>query len=70
MSSSLSSPSQHFEISPQDVADFQRDGAVCLRQLHRINEIAQLREGIEANLKEPSPRARIANPARRSEPLC
>ena len=50
-------------LSDQDVADFQRDGAVCLRQLLSPEEVALLRDGIDANLATPSPRAKVASRA-------
>ncbi|MBP7493421.1 MAG: phytanoyl-CoA dioxygenase, partial [Rhodoferax sp.] len=37
-------------LSDQDVADFQRDGVVCIRQLLSPDEVALLRDGIDANL--------------------
>jgi len=40
-------------ISDDIVAQFQRDGAVCIRQLFRADEIEQLRTGIELNLARP-----------------
>ena len=40
---------------------FERDGAVCLRQLLTPDEVALLREGIDANLAAPSPRAKVAS---------
>jgi hypothetical protein len=40
----------------QDVTDYQRDGAVCIRNLFTPEEVALLRDGIEANLAHPSPR--------------
>jgi ectoine hydroxylase-related dioxygenase (phytanoyl-CoA dioxygenase family) len=43
------------------VAAFQRDGAVCLRQLLSAAEIERLRHGIDANLATPSPRAIVAS---------
>lgn len=53
---------------------FALDGAVCLRQLLNADEIALLREGIEANLAAPSPRAKIASrpddPGRFFEDFC
>lgn len=56
------------------VADFARDGAVCLRQLLTPDEVALLREGIEANLAAPSPRAKVASrpddPGRFFEDFC
>jgi len=50
-------------ISDDMVAQYQRDGAVCIRQLFRPPEIEELRAGIELNLAVPSPRAKIANSA-------
>jgi len=53
---------------------FQRDGAVCLRQLFRPGEIAVLRAGIDENLAHPSPRAKVASgaddPGRFVEDFC
>ena len=61
-------------LSDQDVADFQRDGAVCLRQLLSPEEVALLRDGIDANLATPSPRAKVASraddPGRFFEDFC
>src|ERR1700692_3549002 len=60
---------------PDDiVAQFQRDGAVCIRQLFRPDEIEELRAGIELNLAAPSPRAKVASgandPGRFVEDFC
>jgi ectoine hydroxylase-related dioxygenase (phytanoyl-CoA dioxygenase family) len=56
------------------VAQFQRDGAVCIRQLFRPDEIQELRAGIELNLAVPSPRAKVASgandPGRFVEDFC
>jgi ectoine hydroxylase-related dioxygenase (phytanoyl-CoA dioxygenase family) len=56
------------------VAQFQRDGAVCIRQLLTADELALLRDGIEANLASPSPRAKVASrpddPGRFFEDFC
>lgn len=56
------------------VAQFQRDGAVCIRQLLTADELAVLRDGIEANLAAPSPRAKVASrpddPGRFFEDFC
>ena len=56
------------------VAQFQRDGAVCIRQLLTADELALLCDGIEANLAAPSPRAKIASrpddPGRFFEDFC
>jgi ectoine hydroxylase-related dioxygenase (phytanoyl-CoA dioxygenase family) len=61
-------------ISDDMVAQFQRDGAVCIRQLFRPSEIEELRAGIELNLAAPSPRAKIASgthdPGRFIEDFC
>lgn len=61
-------------VSDQLVQDFQRDGAVCIRQLLNADEIALLRDGIEANLAAPSPRAKVASrpddPGRFFEDFC
>lgn len=61
-------------LSDQDVADFQRDGAVCIRQLLTPGEVALLKEGIDANLAAPSPRAKVASrpddPGRFFEDFC
>ena len=47
--------------TPEQVAAFQRDGAVCLRQLLSADEVATLRRGIDHNLAHPSPRAIVAS---------
>ncbi len=61
-------------LSDEQVAQFQRDGAMCIRQLLSVDEIALLRAGIEANLAAPSPRAKIASrpddPGRFFEDFC
>jgi ectoine hydroxylase-related dioxygenase (phytanoyl-CoA dioxygenase family) len=49
------------DLDPTRVADFQRDGAVCLRGLLNTRQLALLREGIDANLAAPSPRAKVAS---------
>jgi ectoine hydroxylase-related dioxygenase (phytanoyl-CoA dioxygenase family) len=41
--------------------DYARDGAVCLRGLLSADEVALLRQGIDANLARPSPRAIVAS---------
>jgi len=60
--------------SAETVAQFQRDGAVCIRQAFRPNEIDGLRAGIDANLASPSPRAKVASgagdPGRFVEDFC
>ncbi len=47
--------------TPDMVAAYQRDGAVCLRGLLDAVELARLQHGIDANLAAPSPRAIIAS---------
>ena len=42
-------------------AAYARDGAVCLRGLLSPDEVQVLREGIDANLAHPSPRALVAS---------
>ncbi len=60
--------------TPDLVAAYQRDGAVCLRQLLTPGEVAQLQRGIETNLAQPSPRALVASrpndPGRFIEDFC
>lgn len=51
------------KVSAVDVENFQRDGAVCLRRLFSPAEIELLRAGIDANLAQPSPRAKVASRA-------
>lgn len=46
------------------VDDFQRDGAVCIRQLFGPELMAVLRAGIDANLANLSPRAIVASDPR------
>jgi ectoine hydroxylase-related dioxygenase (phytanoyl-CoA dioxygenase family) len=48
-------------VDAATIAAFQRDGAVCLRGLFTADEIALLREGIDANLAQPSSRAKVAS---------
>ena len=50
-----------FEISPTEIDQFQRDGAVVLRQLFTPAEMAVLSAGIDANLAHLSPRAKLAS---------
>jgi ectoine hydroxylase-related dioxygenase (phytanoyl-CoA dioxygenase family) len=61
-------------LAPRDIDAFQHDGAVCLRQVVSPEEVALLREGIDANLARPSARAKIASrpddPGRFIEDFC
>lgn len=54
--------------------DFARDGAVCLRGVIPPDLIALLRQGIDANIANPSPRAKVASrpddPGRFVEDFC
>lgn len=50
-------------VTAEDIEAFQRDGAICLRQLLTRDEVDLLREGIEANLAQPSPRGKVASNA-------
>lgn len=56
------------------VEAYQRDGAVCIRGLLTPDDVATLREGIEANLVSPSARALVASrpddPGRFVEDFC
>ncbi|HWX79379.1 MAG TPA: phytanoyl-CoA dioxygenase family protein [Steroidobacteraceae bacterium] len=61
-------------IDLSKVAAFQRDGALCIRQLFRPEEMQTLRRGIDANLAALSPRAKVASgvddPGRFVEDFC
>jgi ectoine hydroxylase-related dioxygenase (phytanoyl-CoA dioxygenase family) len=50
-------------IDEHAIEQYQRDGAVCLRQLFSADEIDTLRAGIEQNLGDLSPRAIVASAA-------
>jgi ectoine hydroxylase-related dioxygenase (phytanoyl-CoA dioxygenase family) len=50
-------------VDASTVEAFQRDGAVCIRQLLTAEEMSILRDGIDANLAHPSPRAKVASAA-------
>jgi ectoine hydroxylase-related dioxygenase (phytanoyl-CoA dioxygenase family) len=61
-------------IGPTHIADFQRDGAVVLRQLFTPEQIGWLSTGIDWNLANLSPRAKVASmaddPGRFVEDFC
>ncbi|MFY9511493.1 MAG: phytanoyl-CoA dioxygenase family protein [Rubrivivax sp.] len=61
-------------LSTDLIDDYRRDGAVCLRGVLSPAEVALLREGIDANLARPSPRAIVASrpddPGRFVEDFC
>lgn len=48
-------------VTQQHIDDYQRDGAVCIRQLLTPEEVALLRTGIDHNLSALSPRSKIAS---------
>jgi ectoine hydroxylase-related dioxygenase (phytanoyl-CoA dioxygenase family) len=50
-------------VAPSDIDAFQKDGAVCLRQVLNPEHVELLRAGIDANLAHPSPRAKVASRA-------
>lgn len=50
-----------YAVRAEDVAVYQAEGAVCLRQLFTAGEIDLLRSGIDANIAHPSPRAKVAS---------
>jgi len=48
-------------VSAAEIEAFQRDGAVCLRQVLSVAQIELLKAGIDWNLAHPSPRAKVAS---------
>ena len=50
-------------LDASSVAAFAADGAVCIRGLFTPAQIDDLRAGIDANLAQPSPRAKVASRA-------
>ena len=46
---------------PPLCAEFQQAGVVCLRSLLTPQQVERLRQGIDANLAQPSPRAKVAS---------
>jgi ectoine hydroxylase-related dioxygenase (phytanoyl-CoA dioxygenase family) len=48
-------------MASSDIAAFQADGAVVLRQLFTPAQVELLKAGIDANLARPSPRAKVAS---------
>jgi ectoine hydroxylase-related dioxygenase (phytanoyl-CoA dioxygenase family) len=61
-------------VSDELADQFQRDGAVCIRRFFSAEQMAELRAGIDLNLAELSPRAKIASgaddPGRFVEDFC
>ncbi|MBS0365744.1 MAG: phytanoyl-CoA dioxygenase family protein [Proteobacteria bacterium] len=50
-----------YEVAPSDRAAFARDGAVCIRGLLAPDQLAVLAAGIERNLREPGPNAKVTS---------
>ena len=48
-------------VSRQEIEAFQADGAIVLRGILTPPEVALLRAGIDQNLAQPSPRAKVAS---------
>lgn len=48
-------------VPAEAVEAFRRDGAVCIRGLLTAQQVDRLRDGIDANLAHPSPRAKVAS---------
>jgi ectoine hydroxylase-related dioxygenase (phytanoyl-CoA dioxygenase family) len=48
-------------LPPEQIAAFARDGATVIRGLFTQSELALLTQGLEANLAQPSPRAKVAS---------
>jgi ectoine hydroxylase-related dioxygenase (phytanoyl-CoA dioxygenase family) len=61
MEPDMPAPQAGFGVEPTQVEAFQRDGAVVLRGLLTSAEVELLRNGIDANLAAPSPRAKVAS---------
>lgn len=55
------SGSLEYKVNEGIIRDFNRDGAVCLRQFLKADDIAVLKEGIEFNLSSLSSRAKVAS---------
>ncbi|MBT9455188.1 MAG: phytanoyl-CoA dioxygenase family protein [Burkholderiaceae bacterium] len=51
----------HATASEQLKDEYERHGVVCLRGVLKPFEVDRLREGIDANLAAPSPRAKVAS---------
>lgn len=48
-------------VNQADIESFQRDGAICLRQVFQPGEVDLLRAGVDANLARLSPHAKVAS---------
>lgn len=51
------------KVTEQQIEDYARDGAICIRGLLSAAQIDLLRQGIETNLQALSPRAKVASNA-------
>lgn len=49
------------KITEVDVNSYQKDGAICIRKLLTLEEVELIRNGIDMNLKELSPRAKVVS---------
>ena len=50
-------------LTQQNIDEFDRDGAICLRSVLSSNQIKELRDGIEFNLNHLSPLAKVVSEA-------
>ncbi|MEK7989235.1 phytanoyl-CoA dioxygenase, partial [Burkholderia contaminans] len=48
-------------VTPELIAAFREEGAVCIKGIFSPDEVAALRAGIDANLAQPSERAKVAS---------
>jgi ectoine hydroxylase-related dioxygenase (phytanoyl-CoA dioxygenase family) len=48
-------------VTTELITAYRNEGAVCLRQLLSPEEVSSIREGIDANIAQPSTRAKIAS---------
>ncbi|RSH77000.1 uncharacterized protein EHS24_003941 [Apiotrichum porosum] len=48
-------------VTPELIAAFRKDGAVCIRGLFSSTELDTLKRGIDDNLASPSPRSKVAS---------
>jgi ectoine hydroxylase-related dioxygenase (phytanoyl-CoA dioxygenase family) len=49
------------KVTEADIADFRRDGVVCIRGMFSPEEVETGRRGIDANIAAPSPRSKVAS---------
>jgi hypothetical protein len=48
-------------ITESLINEYEKNGAVCIRQLLNKDDIELLRQGIDENLAQPSPRFKVAS---------